>query len=152
MNDNKIVNFSGKNKFLSNFFRYPFEYNGLIFKTSEHAYQYEKALLENEKYSILHAGTASECKILGHKCTMVDNWDNIKFDKMYNILKSKFAVEKLRTKLLDTGTSMLVEENYWHDNIWGDCICKKCITRNGANNLGKILMRIRAEHIHILNS
>jgi len=142
---NKIVNFSAKNKFLSNFFRYPFEYNGLIFKTSEHAYQYEKAVLEDEKYSILQSDTASECKILGHKCMMVDNWNNIKFDTMYRILKAKFSAEKLKIKLLETGDRILVEQNYWHDNIWGNCVCKKCITKEGSNNLGKILMRIRAE-------
>lgn len=36
-----------------------------------------------------------------------------------------------------------VEENYWHDNEWGQCLCEKCVEVKGRNLLGRLLMELR---------
>ena len=50
-----------------------------------------------------------------------------------------------RETLLGTSTKELVEGNYWHDNVWGDCSCEKCKNIKGQNLLGKQLMQVRQE-------
>lgn len=52
----------------------------------------------------------------------------------------KFSQEPFRSKLLATGDCHLEEGNWWHDRFWGVDIK----TREGENNLGKILMQTRA--------
>jgi predicted NAD-dependent protein-ADP-ribosyltransferase YbiA (DUF1768 family) len=38
----------------------------------------------------------------------------------------------------------MVEDNWWHDNYWGDCHCFQCF-RIGINMLGQIWMQVREE-------
>jgi predicted NAD-dependent protein-ADP-ribosyltransferase YbiA (DUF1768 family) len=64
---------------------------------------------------------------------------------MQLLLWKKFMQPRLRKKLQETGTQMLVEGNYWHDNFWGNCKCKKCKDITGQNTLGILLMALREE-------
>ena len=59
---------------------------------------------------------------------------------MEQILWAKFEQNPgLKEKLINTGDAYLEETNTWNDTFWGVCKGK------GQNNLGKILMKIRAE-------
>jgi len=136
--------FKGQYEFLSNFYPYSFNYMGYYCKTSEHIYQALKTNEEAERLIVLNAKTPGNAKRLGQTLTIVDNWNEIRQDVMYDILKAKFQGE-LKQKLLDTGTKELIEGNLHHDNYWGDCICHRCQYINGKNNLGKLLMKLRKE-------
>lgn len=147
-NDSKtICCFRGEYKFLSNFYKTNFKYKNLTFMTSEHAYQWEKAKNNNYKEKIYKANSPREAKNISKEVVMIDNWNTLKYNLMYGILKCKFKNLELKKKLLDTENKELIEGNYWHDNIWGECCCKGCLKKDKSNinNLGKILMKIRKE-------
>lgn len=130
--------------FLSNFTITPFVYKNILFKTSEHAYQWEKADNKDDKQLILESKTPTQAKQIGHKTkTDIVKWDKNKDVIMKDILLQKFNLQHLKEKLLQTGDIKLVEGNYWHDNYWGDCYCYKCKNVPGKNILGQILMDIR---------
>ena len=72
------------------------------------------------------------------------DWEDVKYDIMRQIVYGKFQQnEVLKKKLKGTGTKAIIEGNYWHDNIWGECSCKKCEGKTKMNLLGKILMEVR---------
>lgn len=52
------------------------------------------------------------------------------------------------TDIVGTYPHALVEGNYWHDNIWGNCECAKCISFAGQNLLGQLLEVLRT---HLIN-
>jgi len=58
---------------------------------------------------------------------------------MYDVNVLKYQNPELQQLLLATGNKILVEANWWGDTFWGEC------GHFGFNNLGKTLMRIRAE-------
>jgi ribA/ribD-fused uncharacterized protein len=143
--ENSITEFRYSAFFLSNFSAYPFIYKNIYFKNSEQAYQWEKAENDNDKQLILNCTTAKESKLIGHKIKCnIQKWDENKVNIMEQILRHKF-IGNLKLKLIETGNKKLIEGNYWHDNFWGDCYCYKCKNKEGQNNLGKILMKLRNE-------
>lgn len=85
-----------------------------------------------------------EAKLAGRKVRLRPDWEQRKVHIMAWLVLLKFENPKLREKLLDTGTALLVEENTWHDNEWGNCTCKRCMNITGQNKLGVILMTVRA--------
>ena len=133
--------------FLSNFYEHPIEENGIIYPTNEHYFQAMKTLNIAERKKIAAAPTPGEAKRMGRSVSLRPDWEEIKLDVMKRGLRLKFADLALAEKLLDTLDEELVEGNWWHDNIWGNCNCDKCKNIKGQNNLGKLLMKIRAELI-----
>lgn len=138
--------FKGQYYFLSNFYPHPIYYGGMIYTTSEHAYQAMKATNEEDARLVRNQLTAKMAKLIGGEIKKREDWDSVSYDLMLEIVRAKFQNPLLRAKLLDTGDEYLKEGNYWHDNIWGDCTCgrEKCQTP-GKNWLGEILMRVRNE-------
>jgi N-glycosidase YbiA len=132
-----IDSFSGKFDFLSNFYG-----EGL---TVEHYYQAAKTWHDDWKQSILNAETPGRAKRLGRKAPMRDDWDEVRVDIMYELLKEKFQDLTLAIKLIDTFPISLIEGNKWHDNFWGICSCMKCRNTESHNMLGFLLMRVRGE-------
>jgi ribA/ribD-fused uncharacterized protein len=143
----KITSFSGDYRFLSNFaLGGVVQYDGIFYKTVEHAYQAAKTVDEAERRRIHVAKHPGEAKKVGKKLTLRPNWDEIKLDIMLDLLKQKFSVGEFRIKLIDTGDAELIEGNTWHDNYWGDCVCSKPKCDDlGRNWLGKLLMQVRKE-------
>ena len=144
----KIDCFDGKYAFLSNFYSSPiapFD-DGIIYPTVEYAFQAYKTTDINKRKEIAAQPTPGKAKRLGRHVKMRDDWREIRIDIMYIALKEKFRDLELRTKLLATGNSELVEGNTWSDNFWGDCHCPKCRDIKGENNLGKLLMKIREDY------
>lgn len=139
-------------RFLSNFYLCAVVYDGILYMHSEGAFQAQKTLdTELRKYvaNLTAANSKKACGrrgLYGFKIELRPDWEVVKDDVMYKVVKAKFEQNPgLKEKLLATGDAILVEENTWHDNYWGDCTCHKCINIPGKNQLGKTLMRVREE-------
>lgn len=141
-----INNFKKEYFFLSNFYPSTVKYEGLEYANVEAAFQAAKTTNQKERIAFAKENNPSIVKKMGRNILLRADWENVKEDIMYQLVYEKFSSHpELKKKLLETGSEDLVEGNYWHDNIWGNCSCPKCITRKGENRLGKILMQVRAE-------
>ena len=142
---NIIDKFKGEYFFLSNFANAPVSYKGITYKNNEAAFQAQKvlSLSEQQKFASLPPNLA---KREGRRVKLRPDWELIKKQVMYEIVKAKFEQNPgLRKMLLNTGDAILIEGNTWHDNTWGVCHCIKCQDKMAYNKLGKILMRVRKE-------
>jgi ribA/ribD-fused uncharacterized protein len=125
--------------FLSNFYCSPIKYKGLIYLNAEAAFQAQKETCEKDKEQYTRMNPA-QAKLVGRNCNLREDWEEIKEQIMYEIVKAKFTQNpNLARLLLDTGNAYLEEGNWWHDTTWGVC------NAVGENKLGKILMRVREE-------
>lgn len=134
-----IDSFRGKYFFLSNFYEVPVVYEGIMYGSSEAAFQAQKC--KDEKQRILFAYLKpSEAKERGRTIQLREDWEDIKFQIMYLIVYNKFDQNpELAKRLLETGAEELVEGNTWGDKIWGK------VDGEGLNLLGRILMDVRTE-------
>ncbi len=134
----------------SNFFRAGLRFQGLKWKSSEHAYQAckfdPKELYPGEDITIWEKiRRSSGCRAAKNigsdrRLPLIDGWDDKKFNIMKNIVRAKFSQqESFKQLLLDTGDEELIEDSPI-DYIWG---CGADGT--GSNWLGKALMEIRSE-------
>lgn len=125
--------------FLSNFYHSPVKYRNLIYLNAEAAFQAQKESCEKDKEQYTRMNPA-QAKLVGRNCNLREDWEEIKEQTMYEIVKAKFTQnEALARLLLVTGDAYLEEGNWWHDTTWGVC------NGVGQNKLGKILMRVREE-------
>ena len=137
--------------FLSNFYDCEVMYEGLMYHNSEAAFQSAKIKLDTEEATIsarkpFTAMAAGASKRAGRRVEIRPDWETVKNNVMYEVLKDKFnRNSELKEKLLNTGEAILIEGNTWHDNYWGDCKCEKCKDIRGKNTLGILLMRVRKE-------
>lgn len=134
-----ITKFKGKNRFLSNFHLKEILFEGMIYPSTENAYQAAKC--ENPVHRVrFEICSPAEAKKLGRKITIREDWDSIKLVVMEYVCRQKFLTDPERQMLLDTGDEELIEGNTWGDVFWG-----QCPLGTGENHLGKILMKIRDE-------
>lgn len=135
----KIDSFKDEYSFLSNFYEAPVEYDGLLYTSSEAAFQAQKCCTKEERKQFQNLNPSASKK-MGRKVRMRPNWDNMKTDVMLEIVRNKFSQNPdLKEKLLATGSAYLEEGNWWGDKIWGVC------NGEGENRLGRILMQVRDE-------
>ena len=135
----KIDSFRNEYFFLSNFFERPVTFDGITYQNNEAAFQAQKTLDPAERAAFASLNPP-QAKHKGRRVTLRSDWERVKVDLMYQICKAKFTQHAdLAEQLLATGDAELIEGNTWGDRIWG------AVNGVGANNLGKILMRIRAE-------
>lgn len=90
------------------------------------------------------------CKKLarGWKLTPAEltEWEEVKIDAMYFYIRQKVKDwPRIQKALLESGNEPMTEFNFWHDNFWGNCVCKPCSTQRKLNHLGKIWMEVRTE-------
>lgn len=154
-----IIKFDGRYDFLSNFYNCSVQYDDICYPHTESAFQAQKTLdihvREEFARAMLtpgqakRAGKGKSFKSLSGEVLKVElrsDWEKVKNSIMYEVVRAKFEQNQdLREKLLATGDAQLIEGNYWHDNYWGQCSCQRCINTIGFNQLGKTLMRVRAE-------
>lgn len=141
-----ITSFKEEYRFLSNFYQTPVTYKGLTYPNAEAAFQAQKCEKEEDKVKYTLVKNPVRAKQMGKKePNLPENWREISYDIMLEIIRAKFAVPEMDEKLLATGDAELIEGNNHHDNIWGDCTCPKCASKVGQNRLGKILMQVREE-------
>lgn len=137
-----IKGFSGKYRFLSNFYASKVLFDDLEYNTVEAAYQAAKTEDLSARRRIREAEKPGDCKRLGQRVKLRENWEQDKLKVMEELVRQKFKDADLREKLLATGDSYLEETNHWGDTFWG--VCKA----HGTNHLGKILMKVREEIRH----
>ena len=135
-----IKQLRGEYGFLSNFWYASVEFEGKLYKSSEHAYQAAKTKDEEIRRKIQAISKPSEAKKFGHSIKLREDWEEVKLNCMEKILRSKFERSKeLKTKLLSTGSKLIEEGNNWGDKYWGK------VNGKGTNHLGLLLMKIRDE-------
>ena len=135
----EISGFRGEYYYLSNFFPAVVPYNGFNWPTVENAFQAMKTLDEKERLEFLNLSPA-DAKKKGRSVKLRADWNEVKFQIMYEIVRAKFlAHPDLKAKLLATGDATIIEENDWGDIIWG------VVAGVGNNHMGEILMRLRKE-------
>lgn len=139
-NVKRISGFFGDYRWLSNFWPSKVLLDHSDYPTIEHAYQAAKTTNSAHRFLIRKAKTPGEAKRLGKTLvTLRPDWEVVKIEVMRQLVRQKFLKQPFRAQLLETGDADLIEENSWGDTFWG--VCRGV----GRNELGKILMRIRAE-------
>lgn len=140
----KIDSFKGEHRWLSNFHMCSVEFEGLVYPSTEHAYQAAKTLEPGLRLAIKNLPEPKLARRAGQLLDLTEDWHTTrKFAVMKEVCTYKFTKHPdLREKLLETKDIILIEGNNWHDNIWGCCFCARC-NNQGQNHLGKLLMEIR---------
>lgn len=137
----EIKGFSGDYRWLSNFWMVDIVYRGIKYTSTEAAYQAAKTNDMDIKRKIAKMSPA-EAKKFGKTVKLREDWDDVKYEIMYNIQCLKYNNPNLKTLLCNTFPAHIEETNYWGDTYWG--VCKG----QGENNLGKILMSIRDQNLN----
>ena len=135
----KIVSFTGKFRFLSNFHPCKVVFDGIEYPSAEHAYVASKTSDIVQRYSIAEMEHPGEVKRLGRKLKIRSDWEKVKVPVMKAIVQAKFDQNPdLMSLLKETRPNELVEGNTWGDRFWGESPLG-----NGRNEWGKILMSVR---------
>lgn len=134
-----INKFVGEYKFLSNMYPCIIEVEGQKYPSVEHAFQAMKSLDSNDRVAMSVCRSPEEAKQAGKLLNLRSDWEQVKVNLMYEILKKKFTDPELAQKLKSTQGEELIEGNTWGDKFWG------VYKGQGENQLGKLLMKIREE-------
>ena len=138
-----ITDFTGEYAFLSNFEPCDVQFDGRTWPTVEHAYQAAKTADRKEKAAIAKARSPGAAKRLGRTVKLRGGWTHVRHGIMLDLLRRKFCQPGFRERLLATGEARLIEGNTWRDEFWG------CVWTDGGwkgrNELGRLLMQVRAE-------
>jgi ribA/ribD-fused uncharacterized protein len=152
----KITTFTGRHRFLSNFYPTLVRWDGWLYASVEHAYQAAKFPPELRERFRNPTLKAREAKRLGRDKGPAD-WKDRSLDVMLKLLRQKFMEPALKARLLETDDKELVEGNNWHDTFYGVCygMCSKASMHEvgedgiskpeGLNHLGKLIMQVRQE-------
>lgn len=128
---------------LNNFSANAVEIDGVLYPTSEHAYQAAKCIDLDGKKEILSAKSpllAKEVSNQKYKSAKDPDWNAKKLSVMESILRSKLAQhQEVREALIKSGDEEIAEDSPV-DSFWGSGK-----DRGGKNQLGKIWMKIRSE-------
>lgn len=142
--------------FLSNFspslIEIEYRDNKFVMGTGEHVFQAMKisasSWSEQQKMSWLNKlskdNNPMSAKRLGRTININRNkWDSSSYRMMERTQELKYSQNTfLKNKLIETGNVKLVEYNTWKDLLWGADLT----TREGKNQLGVILMSLRANY------
>lgn len=137
-----IAGFKGKYRWLSNFERCEILYKGILYGSTEAAYQAQKLSPDKNGIKVRHIFSkldAREAKALGRVVQIREDWDDVKLQVMEDVCRIKFNLPKFKQLLLTTKDAEIVESNWWGDTFWGVC------NGVGENHLGEIIMDIREE-------
>jgi len=143
-----IDNFKDDYAFLSNFYPSIIVYNTIEYPTVEHFFQAMKTMDERVRVFIASLQFPGQAKKAGRQVDLRCDWEDIKLKVMAFGVLQKFKIPHLRAKLIETYPHHLIEGNWWHDNIWGDCRCAKCSSTPGKNYLGQLLEKVRMSAIN----
>lgn len=135
-----ICSFTGKYRFLSNFFIEP---DGTCVECE---YQAAKSADPMMSDKILNCGSPGRAKLMGGQVRVRDNWKEVRLTVMEHYVRCKFHTHtSLKLMLLATGEEELVEGNHWGDVFYGRVYNHKTKEWEGLNHLGAILMKVRDE-------
>ena len=132
-----IAGFRDEAFFMSNYSPAEVVLDGVLYPTTENAFQAAKTIDKNARIPFQTCSPAKS-KELGRAVKLRSDWEEIRIELMEYLLLQKFSHPELRAKLLATGDAVLEERNYWGDKTWGTDL-----HGFGQNLLGKMLMKIR---------
>ena len=139
-NNENIVKFRGPRSPLSNFYECNIEVWDVKFPTTEHAYNYRKAIemgYHVTAESIRRASTAREAQIIANDIETDDIWTDMKQKVMYQLLQEKVRqCPAFRDELRSTNEKILVEDT--GNEYWG-----RGRSGKGLNMLDHLLMTLR---------
>ncbi len=128
---------------LNNFSANAVEINGVLYPTSEHAYQAAKCTDPRGKREILAAKSPLQAKEISNQTygsAKDPHWNAKKLAVMESILRAKFEQhQEVRDALVQSGNQDIAEDSPV-DTFWG-----RGKNGTGENHLGKIWMKIRSE-------
>ena len=142
MENEPVLFYGGGFNCFSNMSSYAVELDGILFMTSEHAYQYAKFSdpLTKEKIKNARSGYDAKMVSIEKEASAVSGWRDIKLGVMERILRAKLSQHPhIKKKLLETGSREIVEASK-DDDFWGWGQNKE-----GMNHHGKIWMKLRSE-------
>jgi ribA/ribD-fused uncharacterized protein len=129
----------------SNLYRREIEFEGVLFSTSEHAYQAGKPRKVEVRQWLMQAPSPALLAMAAHGLYYWDvtpGWSKTKFDRMRGVLRAKFTQHQdLQDLLLSTRDARLVEYATVDNEVnrlWGE------VNGVGKNMLGVLLMELRA--------
>lgn len=132
-----VKGFFGPYRCFSNFHPCSVVFEGITYPSTENAYMAAKTK-DLDKREPLQVLSPKDAKAYGRSLKLREDWEQVKFDIMYDLNLQKYTNNAdLKKILLDTRGRYLEETNWWGDVVWGVCNGK------GENNLGKTLMRVR---------
>ena len=134
-----IKEFQGEYRWLSNFAPVKVVYDGVSYRSVEHAYMAAKSLDEEWRKYCRDTFKAGDVKRASRNIVLRDDWEDIKLNVMESLLWQKYTQHPYKQQLLNTGDEYIQEGNMWGDKYWGVCLR----TNKGQNHLGSIIMRIR---------
>lgn len=144
--DDKILFYGSANAYgeFSNFHIARIVIDGLTYQTTEHYFQAMKFFGSDSDYfkTVRQAQGPKKAKSLGasRQHPIRADWDSARDDVMYRAVHAKFSQHpELRAILVGTGKAYIAEHTA-RDRYWGDGG-----DGTGRNQLGKTLMRVRAE-------
>lgn len=108
-----INRFTGNYNFLSNMYPCIIRINDEIYPSAEHAFQAMKCLDRDDRLAISVCRSPEEAKQAGRLVNLRADWESVKIDIMYSILKAKFSSKDLQSKLKSTAGEELIEGNTW---------------------------------------
>lgn len=135
--EDHIAGFRGEAFFLSNYSPAEVVLDGVVYPTTENAFQAAKTLDKTAREAFQTCSPAKS-KELGRIVQLRSDWADIRIELMEYLLLQKFSNPILSAKLLATGNAYLEERNYWGDKTWGTDL-----HGFGDNLLGKMIMKIR---------
>ena len=148
----KVTAFQGADDVLSNFYPCEIKCHGIIAKSSEHAYNYVKAIRRGSPelaQAIKDAPTALLAKQVTKKLPFDPKWKDEKVQVMKDILSSKCEqVPEFKKALIDSKQTKLVEAVPW-DFFWSTGLSKQDTLNTkskfwfGSNQMGLLLTEIR---------
>src|SRR3990167_8366038 len=107
-----IEEFRGEYRWLSNFYYHPVLLDGVVYPSTEHAYQAAKFDYPKTRERIRNAPTFKQAKYLGYGTGLRSNWNSIRLQVMEDLLRQKFTPDtELASKLMLTAGDKLVEGN-----------------------------------------
>lgn len=106
-----INSFHDKHRFLSNFYPCEVNYEGLVYPSTEHAFQAAKSNDQATRQMIARASHPAEAKRLGKRIALRPDWMAKRVAIMRELLALKFQDPELAAMLLATGDEELIEGN-----------------------------------------
>ncbi len=140
--ESKILFYERTFYMFSNFSSFTVEYDGILWMTSEHAYQAAKFDDKNLIEEVRNAKSAHDAFVIARSYDdkKRSDWMDIRVEVMEKIVRAKLQQHKyIQDKLLGTDNKEIIE-NSPVDSFWG-----WGPNKDGENHLGKIWMRLREE-------
>ena len=105
----EINKFRGEYAFLSNFYKTPVEFGGLVYPCVENAFQAQKCPDGEEKIKYTQQNNPVRAKMMGKKEKLPTDWETRSVEVMEQLLRAKFRDPVLAEKLANTGDAVIVE-------------------------------------------